>query len=64
MLYVNLLYFQQFFHFKKNQVRTTETNAVIDLVCSNRKAFRGIKKGQRVNFDRLSSKVDPQGFEP
>lgn len=50
--------------FEENQVRTTEINSVLELVCCSSKAFSKNEKGQLANTQQLSSVVNPGGVEP
>ena len=50
--------------FEENQIRTTELNSVVELVCKNKRVFSKMKKGQPANLNMLSSVVYPSGIEP
>ena len=48
----------------KPAFRTLQINKVLELICSNDKAFEGDKKRKHTNFGVLSLGVESEGIEP
>ena len=49
---------------QKDKVRTTRVNSVLELTSTISAIYKDKKRGQTLNFNDLSSRVTPEGFEP